>query len=296
MEQYGSRLDIIKEYGYCFRMRQIKERKMKKLLALVLVIMMLFMTACGKKEDPEQSEPVPSASSVVSYEPVTDTSSDVSESSEVPESSDILESPEIQQSSVIEEEKLPLNVVSFEYSIRYEMSDFYLFYVAKVENPNVLYSVMMPEFSLKVKDKTAKEEEISSGPLCDIAASDTQVFCGACIITTEEIDEVEYTLKPLKETSYALQNDSGVPYAEDLSVSNVEKTGDIKYSAEVTNLSPVKLTSLKASVIYRKDGKLVLVDTKSVDEVAPGETISFTVSSWFSGFDYDDIEVLVTPI
>lgn len=59
MEQYGSRLDIIKEYGYFFRMRQIKEREMKKLLALVLVIMMLFMTACGKKEEGKDENPAP---------------------------------------------------------------------------------------------------------------------------------------------------------------------------------------------------------------------------------------------
>lgn len=276
---------------------------MKRFIALLLILSVLAVSGCaGKKEettvpsDISSSSSSPVSSGEVPESPDIPVSSDIPDSSDIPENSDIPESSDIPVSSETEEEKKPLEVVSLEYAVRKEFDDFYLFYAAKVHNPNDMYSVMMPVFSLTMKDKEGKVSEISSGPLCDIAAQDTQVFAGACIITAEDIEELSFSFREDMGHDYVLQNDSGVPYAEDLNVTDEEKTGDIKYEARVTNLSPVSFSSLKVMVIYRKDGKLVSVDTRTIDGLEPGDTESFYIESWFKGFEYDEAEILVRPV
>ncbi|MBR6822904.1 MAG: hypothetical protein IKM87_07050 [Clostridia bacterium] len=193
-------------------------------------------------------------------------------------------------------EKLPLKRVSLEYTVRRENGDLYFFYIAEVYNPNMMIAVTMPKFSITAKDDKGEDVVIISSVMCDVAPEDTARITGACTVRTGDLKDVELVLKGAEESTYALQNDSGVPYSEDLVISGIKKTGEYSYEAELTNLSSVDPGLLKATIVFRKGEKMVLLDTALVDAPAPGETETIRLNSAFNDFEYDNVEIFVTPV
>lgn len=178
-----------------------------------------------------------------------------------------------------------------------EDPDVYIDYCGVVTNPNQYLLAQYPEVIITIKSGTGSIIATESVMAPMIAPNDTITLCG--IVKIKKVDKT-----PDMEVHFDLDwgdlvvADENTPKSTDFKVSNIsERAGsnDGLITGEVINNSTKDADNLCLSLILRKDGKIVYIDTEYVDKLSVGNKKAFQFSCLGGWPTHDVVEITAQP-
>lgn len=173
----------------------------------------------------------------------------------------------------------------------------YIDYCGVVTNPNQNLLAQYPEVIITLKSGTGSIIATDSVMAPSIAPNDTITLCG--IVKIKKVDKT-----PDMEVHFDLDwgdlvvADANTPKSTDFKVSNIsERAGsnDGLITGEVTNNSTKDAENICLSLILRKAGKIVYIDTEYVDKLTVGNKKAFQFSCLGGWPEHDVVEITAQP-
>ena len=173
----------------------------------------------------------------------------------------------------------------------------YIDYCGVVTNPNQNLLAQYPEVIITLKSGTGSIIATDSVMAPSIAPNDTITLCG--IVKIKKVDKT-----PDMEVHFDLDwgdlvvADANTPKSTDFKVSNIsERAGsnDGLITGEVTNNSTKDADNICLSLILRKAGKIVYIDTEYVDKLTVGNKKAFQFSCLGGWPEHDVVEITAQP-
>lgn len=178
-----------------------------------------------------------------------------------------------------------------------EDPDVYIDYCGVVTNPNQNLLAQYPEVIITLKSGTGSIIATDSVMAPSIAPNDTITLCG--IVKIKKVDKT-----PDMEVHFDLDwgdlvvADANTPKSTDFKVSNIsERAGsnDGLITGEVTNNSTKDADNVCLSLVLRKSGKIVYIDTEYVDKLTVGNKKAFQFSCLGGWPEHDVVEITAQP-
>lgn len=164
-------------------------------------------------------------------------------------------------------------------------------YAVEVTNNNKEKAITLAQLNVTVKDADGKIVKADTSYTGTIAAGDTVRYVGYCMFQGGEPSTVSVSIST---PSYGYTDNSKAIYSSELSVSNVNYIAGQYYSrvtGEVTNSSNKDATSVRVSVIFKKNGTVLGGTYTYVNNVSAGSTVPFEVMIDEDGVDFDTYQV-----
>ena len=181
----------------------------------------------------------------------------------------------------------------------------YVYVSFSVANPNKDYDIQSVRIDYSIKDTTGAVIETDWDYLPPLASGDSTLFGVELSVENATVKNVSYTVSygSCVATKHA---DTNFPKNSSLKISNVsydsnDGTFDWPYvKGTVSNISSSDISGVNIKVFYKKNGKIVAVDSTHLwDEhynnitLHAGESLPFSVvASTFLDFEYDSFEVI----
>ncbi|MBR4623533.1 MAG: hypothetical protein IKO45_03150 [Clostridia bacterium] len=192
--------------------------------------------------------------------------------------------------------KEPVTVTSSEYTIYREKDGTYFYYLVSISNPNPEYAVCSAMLRVVYSIGGGEEKELFLFPFPDVAPDDTLVFGGMAQYEEEsDPSEVRFEVELNKASPFSYKDECEAIRNGELEIREVEELGKCYYKGWIYNTSRYEVNQVRLLYIYRKDGKIVVVDAHSYPiTIMRGRKGSFRFETKYpkSGFDFDEVEII----
>ena len=275
---------------------------MKKILAMILAVGMLFsLAACGSSDSDEEDTEAEETEETEAEE--TEEAEEEEEAASEETDSEETEEAEAEEEDTAEEsaeeEYQQIQLLDSGYSLyNSEYTDYtVLYYAVQLYNPNEDYAINTPTIQITVRNEDGTIFTTQEQTLNSIAAGDTYYYgnsfaCDGIVSTTATI---EITASNGTDSyDYTLQEGSSVPYCDELVISNTSSntgTYEVNFTGEVTNNSSVDLSMVAVIVIFKLEGNIVGGTVEYVDDLAVGATTAFETGETVNFTGYDSYEI-----
>ena len=171
-----------------------------------------------------------------------------------------------------------------------------IYYAVEIENPNEYNTILSPNIEITVLDANGRVLTKQHRALFAVAPGNTLCYGDAISCPKGRPDSVEIAVKNNDYDFTAFPGD-GVHAMKDFEVSDVSEDhsgNKTQFSGTITNTSGEDANGVIASVVFKKDGKIVGGATGEIGSIAAGESISFNIAAKSGFSDYDSYDVYVT--
>ena len=274
---------------------------MKKILAMILAVGMLFsLAACGSSDSDEEDTEAEETEETEAEE--TEEAEEEEEASEETDSEETAETDseeEAAEEESEEEEYQQVQMLDSGYSTYYnELGEYtMIYYAVELYNPNEDYAINFPEIHITVRNEDGTILSTDDQTLNSIAAGDSYYYGNEIYYEGTIPDAATIEISVSNGTDlfdYTEQEGSSVLYSGELAVSNTSSnTGsyDVNFTGEVTNNSSEDQTIVAIVVIFSLEGQIVGGAAGYVNDLAAGATSAFEVSVSDDYTGYDSYEI-----
>lgn len=196
------------------------------------------------------------------------------------------------------EETKNIEVVNTGYSVEnVGAGNSLVYYAVEMRNPNKYNAIISPNIEVTVRDSDGRILTKQNRSLFAVAPEDTINFGDAINCPKGSPDKVEINVKN-NDYDFKTFEGSGIHSVKDFKVSDVKEdtsSGDqVYYTGKLKNTSDDDLGGVVATVVFKKEGKIVGGVTGQIGTVVAGDTTTFNIAAKSGFSDYDSYDVYVT--
>ena len=173
----------------------------------------------------------------------------------------------------------------------YTLSDEYVNYAVVMENKSETTAFEYHKILITAYDANGDVLATEEQTMNEIQPGEKQMFASSVNCNGETPATVEFEM----DSGDAISASDQAVKSSDLEISGTNERGgsfgSIKITGKITNNSVTDTDDVGVTVIFRKDGKILMGETSYIDELSASQSKAFELSAW-SVPDHDSYEVL----
>lgn len=172
----------------------------------------------------------------------------------------------------------------------------YVKFCGLLYNPNTSLKAEFPKVNATVRNGAGEILATGSQTGASIMPQDTVTLIGQLSLSKAEITEDTRIEFDVECSSFSPASALDGPKTTDFTIENVSERGsgwDYKITGEVTNNTSAAVDMAALSILLRKEGKIVYMETSFLDSLQPGKAKPFEVPYLNDVPEHDTIDVSV---